>query len=146
MVAVIDARDHRLPYQVLIHIRTHPVRVGERVVRAGRYEQALGVQPPSCKLFIRMMPIERETAFQPAFQFGVMCHPPAVRGQSIAIRQAIPDPDPFQRQVGQRSGRLPDGESWMCSAFQEHHIIAEYRKHAREDRRSESTADDRHFT
>ena len=46
-IAIVHARRDRLAHEVMIHVRPHPVRVGDRIVGARRDEQPLRIEPAS---------------------------------------------------------------------------------------------------
>ena len=111
-------------------------------MRARRDEEALRVEPAIGERLIRMMPVVREAALQPAAKLREMREPASVRGELIAVRQPVANPEPLERQVGERRRRLTDREARMRAALEKHDIVAEHREHARQQRSGEPAADD----
>jgi hypothetical protein len=105
------------------------MRVRERVVRAGCDEESLGVESPVLEWLTGVVPVKSEAAFEAAANLGEVCEPPTVRGQTITIRQSVPDPKSLEGQICERSRRLSDCEARMSPALEQHHIVAKDGEH-----------------
>ncbi|MEA2706554.1 MAG: hypothetical protein QOH22_1342, partial [Gemmatimonadaceae bacterium] len=110
-----------------------PMSVRERVMGTGRGEKAFRFQPSIGEWLIRMMSVVSEATFQAAAKTREMREPAPVRGKLIAVRQTVVEPDPFERQVGERSRGLTDREARMRSPLEEDDVVTEHRQHAGEE-------------
>src|SRR5947209_4726569 len=115
MVAIVHTARDCLAHEMMIDVRTEPVRVGEGIAGTRRDHETLGLQSIIGEWLTRMVPVEGEPALQAASKVWVVRKPPTMCRQPIAIGQAIPSPYPLERQIGERRGRLADGESRMTS-------------------------------
>src|SRR6185503_8924857 len=127
--------------EVMIHIGTQPVGIGDCVVRARGDEQSFRVVSAVAEWLVGMVPVEGEAALESASHIRMVREPATMGGQVPAICQAISPRETLQREIRQWCGRLPDGEAWMSTALEQHHMVAEYGEHSGEEGSGEAAAD-----
>ena len=86
---------------MMIYVRAKPVRVRKRITRTGRDEKAFRFEASIGEWLIRMMPVIGEAALEAATNVREMREPAPVRRELITVRQAVADPNPLERQVGE---------------------------------------------
>ena len=80
-----------------------------------------------------MMPIERESALQPAAKLREMREPATVSRKLITVVQSVSKPDSLQREIGERRRRFTDREARMSAALEQYDVVPEHGEYARKE-------------
>ena len=142
LVEVDGARGLGLLRERVIEVRPVPVRVGDLVVRARRDQQlplAFGVVG---ERLARAMEEEGEAALQAARDVRSRPLPRAPLRERPDPRQVVAVRQLLEQQVGQRRGRLADGEARVAAAFDQRDAPAALQQRERRQRSAEAGADD----
>src|SRR5258706_12065308 len=126
----------------MVDVGAEPVVVGDVIVGARGNEEALEVRAVLGEWASVVVAIEREATLQPAAELGEARDPAAVRGEVVAVVQAIAARQALEREVSERGARLPDGEARMGAALEQHDVVSLNSEDPREQRSSKAAADD----
>ncbi len=143
LVDVARALTLGFPHQPVIEVGAVPVRVGDRVVRAGRDQQLTRVRRRVLEGAIEIVAEEGEPALEPAGHVGVRRAPGPPLGERPQARQVPAVGELLEHQVGDRRGRLADGEARMPAAFEQRDGPALPAQDQGGQRAGESRSDDR---
>src|SRR5215467_11202341 len=129
---------------MMVDVGAQPMRVRHAIVRARGDEQPFVLKPSRGVVGrgTRVMAIEGEAALETATDIGISVQPPAVRGEVIAVCQAVAPRESFQREIRKRSRRFADRKSRMAPSLEKKNIVSEARENSRRERTGEPATDD----
>src|SRR5215467_11202347 len=121
---------------MMVDVGAQPMRVRHAIVRARGDEQPFVLKPSRGVVGrgTRVMAIEGEAALETATDIGISVQPPAVRGEVIAVCQAVAPRESFQREIRKGSRRFADRKSRMAPSLEKKNIVSEARENSRRER------------
>ena len=143
VVQVGDAGGFCLSHERQIEIRTVPVRVRDRVMRARGDEQLPRMRIVVSEALAGTWKQNVKPRLRPAATSGPGLLPRAPLREDAHARQVVLVCNLLEQQVRQRRGRFADGEARVTSALEERDALAAPRERQREERPGEARADDR---